>query len=205
MLTDITYTESTQEAFRLAQRLYVSFYNIYSAIPMTFDNQFYGVSPAGLAYGTIRPEYYNVSSLVNRQIAEAYGGHVMYNQELWILPFVSLFNTDMSKNIIHSRLRRGFNYDSLNVFEKAREWAKNEGLQGLRYAWEQGDYGGEASPLQDAKNKIHTSADISFGLRAYMRTIQARDFLMQPMPGDVSIKGEDYVLELAKYWFEKLQ
>lgn len=160
---------------------------------------------AGLAYGSIRPEYFNISNQVNRQISEAYGGHIMYNQELWILPLVSLFNTDMSKNIIHSRLRRGYNTDSLNMFDQARESAKTENLQGLRYAWEQGDYGVEASPISDAKNKIHTSADISFGLRSYMRTIQGRDFLLQPMAGDVSIKGEDYVLELAKYWFDKLQ
>lgn len=48
MFSDITYTESTQEAFKLAQRLYVSFYNIYSAIPMNYDTQFYGVSPGKL-------------------------------------------------------------------------------------------------------------------------------------------------------------
>lgn len=45
MLSEQTYTENNKEAFTLAQRLYSSFYNIYAAIPINFDSQFYGVSP----------------------------------------------------------------------------------------------------------------------------------------------------------------
>jgi trehalose/maltose hydrolase-like predicted phosphorylase len=103
-----------------------------------------------------------VSATSGRQISEGNGGKIMYSQEFWMLPLVSLFNTDMSKNLIQSRLRRGYNTDSLNVFEKAREWAKNENYQGLRYAWEQGDFGDEVSSLQDAKQKIHTGASIRY-------------------------------------------
>ena len=42
MLSEPSYSENNQEAFKYAQRLYSSFYNIYSAVPMVFDNQFYG-------------------------------------------------------------------------------------------------------------------------------------------------------------------
>lgn len=111
-----------------------------------------------------------MSATSGRQISEGNGGKIMYSQEFWMLPLVSLFNTDMSKNLIQSRLRRGYNTDSLNVFEKAREWAKNENYQGLRYAWEQGDFGDEVSSLQDAKQKIHTSASIRYIYRSFCFT-----------------------------------
>jgi len=41
-----TYSENNQETFRLAQRLYSSFYNLYASLPLTYDNQFYGLSPS---------------------------------------------------------------------------------------------------------------------------------------------------------------
>ncbi len=42
MLSEPSYSENNQEALKYAQRLYSSFYNIYSAIPMSSDSQFYG-------------------------------------------------------------------------------------------------------------------------------------------------------------------
>ena len=45
MLSESSYTESNQEALKLAQRLYVSFYNLYSALPVNVETQFYGLSP----------------------------------------------------------------------------------------------------------------------------------------------------------------
>ena len=47
-LTDTTFVDQNHESFKLAQRLYASFYNLYAAIPMAVDNQFYGVSPGWL-------------------------------------------------------------------------------------------------------------------------------------------------------------
>lgn len=208
-IQETNFIDSNHEEFKLAQRLYVSFYNIYSAIPMSFDNQFYGVSPAGLAYGGLKSEYFNVTTSptnTNRHVSEGYGGHVMYNQELFVLPLVSMFNNDMSKSIINSRLRRGYNIDSLNVYEQARENARQENLEGLRFAWEQGDYGVDVSQSQDAKkSKIHVSADVSFGLRSYLRMTHSNQFLMQSISNDVSINGENYLLELSKYWFDKFE
>ena len=65
---------------------------------MGYDTQFYGVSPSGLAYGGLRPEYFNesLSYPSNRPLTEAYGGHVMYNQEFSILPLVSYDNFQFS-------------------------------------------------------------------------------------------------------------
>ena len=168
---------------------------------------------AGLAYGGLKSEFFNSTPLhqpstqfaSNRHVSEGYGGHIMYNQELWILPLISMFSSEMSKNLINSRLRRGLNVDSLNVYEQAREAAKQESLEGLRYPWEQGDYGVEVSPLKDAKNKMHTSADISFGIRHYLRMTHNREFLLQSVMNDVALRGEDYLKELAVYWNNRFE
>jgi hypothetical protein len=43
------FMDANQDSFKLAQRLYSSFYNLYSQIPFSLnwspDNQFYGLSP----------------------------------------------------------------------------------------------------------------------------------------------------------------
>jgi trehalose/maltose hydrolase-like predicted phosphorylase len=142
----------------------------------------------------------------NRQFSEGYGGHVMYSQEFWILPLLSMFNQEMSKTVINSRFRRGYNLDHSSVYEIAREAAKKEGYNGVRYPWEQGDYGHDVSPYSDArKNKIHTSADISYGIRSYLRSTHSRDFLQQTVSSDAGIKGEDFLFEISKYWNDRLK
>jgi trehalose/maltose hydrolase-like predicted phosphorylase len=142
----------------------------------------------------------------NRQLAEGYGGHVMYHQELFVLPLMSMFSQDMSRSIINSRLRRGLNTDHMNMYEQARELAKQEGFVGLRYPWEQADYGVDVSPFADArKSKLHVSADISFGIRSYLRATHSREFLQQSVSPDVSLRGEEYLNEIAKYWSDRFE
>ena len=158
---------------------------------------------AGLVYGGLKREYFNNSistqSSFNRQISEGYGGHVMYTQELW------MFNQDMSKSIIHSRLRRGYNTDYMSVYEQAKQNAIQEDLKGLRYAWEQGDYGVDVSPTEDArKRKIHTSGDISFGIRSYLRITHSKEFVLQSISNEASVKGEEFISQIAQYWNDKL-
>lgn len=44
------FDSTNQESFKIAQRLYSSFYNLYSALPFEYssnaENQFYGLSPS---------------------------------------------------------------------------------------------------------------------------------------------------------------
>ena len=162
-------------------------------------------SIAGLGYGGVKQQYFNATSQSqqNRKIFEGYGGHLTYHQELWILPLISMFNVDMSKSIINSRIRKNPNDEHLGLYEQARELATKEGKNGLRYPWEQADYGIEVSSLNDASKKIHVSGDISFGLRSYLRMTHSQDFLYQSISSDVSLRGEDYIYQLAKYWSDK--
>lgn len=161
----------------------------------------------GLAYGGLKYEFYNNSMLTptyNRPQSDGYGGHVMYHQELFMLPLTAMFNQDMSRSIIGSRVRRGLNTDHMNVYDQALELAKQEGMLGLRYPWEQGDYGIDVSPWMDARKiKLHVSADISFGVRSYLRASMSREFLLQSVSSEVNVRGEEYLNEIAKYWNKK--
>jgi hypothetical protein len=48
-IADTTYSDQNQEIFKLSQRMYASFYNLYASLPFTFDSQFYGLSPGKVA------------------------------------------------------------------------------------------------------------------------------------------------------------
>lgn len=94
----------------------------------------------------------------------------------------------------------------MNIYDQARELAKQEGGKGLRYPWEQGDYGVDVSPFQDMRrSKFHVSADISFGMRSYLRVTHSREFLLQSLSSDVNVRGEDYLNEVAQYWNDKFK
>ena len=209
-ISSAAYTNQNSQSFKLAQQFYVSFYSLYSAIPHKEDNQFNGVSPSGLSYGGLRWQYFNKSSQAsllhsNNHKSEGYGGHVTYHQEFWILPLMALFSPSMSNNLISSRVRRNPNNDHLNIYDQARQNAKDQGLEGVKYPCEQGEYGVEVSPYKDAKYKIHTTADISFGIRCYLRATHSKMFLKQSVSNDVPIRGEEYINNFARFWSDKME
>jgi hypothetical protein len=55
MISESVFSDQNKDAFELAQRLYASFYSIYSAITQPFsltsENHFYGISPSILPSG----------------------------------------------------------------------------------------------------------------------------------------------------------
>jgi alpha,alpha-trehalose phosphorylase len=102
-------------------------------------------------------------------------------------------------------MRRVFPSEFSTLLDVAREIAQSEGAEGLRFAWEQADFGKDVSPAEDVKRKkLHVTADVGFGLRSYLRMSHDRDFLLNLVSSDAKIKGEDLVLELSKYWNSKL-
>lgn len=148
----------------------------------------------------------SLSGFTSRQLSESYGGHLTYHQDFWILPIISMFSQDMSKSIIQSRLRRGLNTDHINVLDQARENAKAESAEGVRYAWQQGDYGKDVAPMPDVrKKKIHVTGGVGFGLLSYLRMSHDRDFLTNQISSDNGIRGEEFVNEIAKYWNSKVK
>lgn len=139
-------------------------------------------------------------------MSEGYGGHLTYTQELMVLPIVSLFSGDMAKSIIQSRMRRGYNTDHIAIWDQARENAKAESARGIRFAWEQGDFGKDICQSNEIKRKkIHVTGSIGFGIRSYLRSSHDKNFLLNSLStGNDYYKGEDFVNDLAEYWNSKL-
>ena len=116
----------------------------------------------------------------------------------------NFLSPEMSKNLINSRLRKNSLNNHPNLFDQAQQTAKALNLKGVQYATEQGEYGIEVSPYKDASKKIHTTADISYGLRCFLR-MSSSQFLQQSVASDVSLRGLDYIHEFAKYWSDRME
>ncbi len=111
----------------------------------------------------------------------------------------------MSKNLINTRLRKNSMNNHMSVFAEAVERAQDNNLRGVQFPSEQGEYGIEVSPFKDASKKIHITADISYGLRCFLRMSHSSEFLQQAVASEVSLKGEEYIYEFAKYWASRMR
>lgn len=111
----------------------------------------------------------------------------------------------MAKTLIDSRLRRSYTNEAPGLFDQAKSRARTQGYKGVQYSSEQGEYGVEVSPYKDAEKKIHTTGDISFGLRCYLRMTHSREFLQQSVSSEVSLNGEEYVKEFAEFWSSRME
>lgn len=111
----------------------------------------------------------------------------------------------MSKNLINTRLRKNPLNNHMSVFAEAVERAADSNLKGIQYPSEQAEYGIEVSPYKDASKKIHVTADISYGLRSFLRMTHSNEFLQQSVASEISLRGEEYIYEFAKYWADRMK
>uniref|UniRef100_A0A183SW52 Protein-glucosylgalactosylhydroxylysine glucosidase n=1 Tax=Schistocephalus solidus TaxID=70667 RepID=A0A183SW52_SCHSO len=106
---------------------------------------FFGVSPAGLARGNTEDDYQ---------------GHVFWDMDTWMLPWMILFHPE--------RARIAFEYRAATLF-CAEARAAAEGFRGARYPWESARTGFETSPWDLSANKeIHVVAGISLALQQWL-------------------------------------
>ncbi|KAL7058918.1 hypothetical protein AAHC03_013814 [Spirometra sp. Aus1] len=106
---------------------------------------FFGVSPAGLARGNTEDDYQ---------------GHVFWDMDTWMLPWMTLFHPEMA--------RIAFEYRAATLF-CAETRATTEGFRGARYPWESARTGFETSPWDlSANQEVHVIADISLALQQWL-------------------------------------
>ncbi|KAM7542356.1 hypothetical protein Aperf_G00000000479 [Anoplocephala perfoliata] len=106
---------------------------------------FFGLSPSGLGRGNA---------------ADDYMGHVFWDMDIWMLPWVSLMHPTFSQlalNYRHSTLCN------------AELRAKREGFRGARFAWESARTGLETSPWDLSANlEIHVIANVSIAIQNWL-------------------------------------
>ena len=125
----------------------------------------------------------------------AYGGHVFWDTEIFMLPFYVLTWPEAARALLTYRHR---------TLPAARDKAAHHGERGAFYAWESADTGqdvtppfvvapnGEVIPILLADQEQHISADVAYGVWTYWRATRDEGFLL-----DV---GAEILLETARFW-----
>ncbi|GAB1601264.1 protein-glucosylgalactosylhydroxylysine glucosidase-like, partial [Argonauta hians] len=162
---------------RLSQMTYAAQYYLLSALPSHYDNgtDFIGLSPAGLAYGLL---------------ANDYGGHVFWDQDIWMFPPILMLRADLAKVLMKTRTR---------TLDAARARAAMNGQRGAMYPWESAQTGMETTNfLPCSYYEIHVTGDIAFAALQYLH-----------MTGDLSFfrddRGAEMVESIAEFWIHRVE
>ncbi|XP_064618456.1 uncharacterized protein LOC135482416 [Liolophura sinensis] len=161
---------------RLSKLIYGSFYYMLSFLPSTDtfvpNNQFYGLSPGGLANGANWTDYQ---------------GHVFWDMETWMYPTMLMFHPELAKEMLSYRIYS---------MPPSQKRAESGGYSGLRYPWEAAFTGGEVTPdicVPCRENQQHITGDIAFAARQYLTATRDIHWLK-------SEKGYEFIKGMAEFW-----
>ena len=131
---------------------------------------------------------------------EGYRGHVFWDAEIFILPFLAFTFPDVAKKLLIYRYKR------LNA---ARTNAKNRGYSGAMFPWESTDTGEDVTPTwhKDFDGRIikintmnqehHITADVAFAVWQYYQVSNDEEFILS--------HGLEILLEAARFWFSRVK
>ncbi|XP_067686916.1 uncharacterized protein [Haliotis asinina] len=165
-----------KDNLQLAKLVHGSFYYIMSSLPSekTYlpTNQFYGLSPGGLANGANWTDYQ---------------GHVFWDMETWMYPPILMFHPGLAKAMLSYRIY---------AMPPSYERAASGGYGGLRYPWEGASSGAEVTPdicVPCRENQQHITGDIAFAARQYLSATRDMQWLKHE-------KGYEFIRDMGKFW-----
>ena len=125
---------------------------------------------------------------------EAYRGHIFWD-ELFILPWITLYYPETSKSALIYRYRR---------IDKAREYAREFGYRGAMYPWQSGSSGQEETQIvhlnplsgewgaDNSSLQRHVSLAIAYNIWQYYKVTLDVHFLEN--------NGGEMFLEICRFW-----
>jgi kojibiose phosphorylase len=131
---------------------------------------------------------------------ERYKGHVFWDNELFVLPFL------VSTHPPSARAALGYRYHTLPA---ARRNARARGWRGAAYAWESADTGedvtpayyftarGERKDTRTGEEEHHLNADIGVAVWQYWRATGDEAYLLE--------EGAELLVELARFWASRAE
>jgi kojibiose phosphorylase len=131
---------------------------------------------------------------------EAYRGHVLWDTEIYMLPFYIFTDPPAARALLMYR------YHTLDA---ARRKAKAHGYDGALYAWESADTGDEVTPqrvvapdgrlvvIQTGEREHHISADVAYAVWQYWRATGDDAFIV--------VAGAEILVETARFWASRAQ
>ncbi|RXM30030.1 Acid trehalase-like protein 1 [Acipenser ruthenus] len=135
----------------LQQAVIGCLYYLLSSLPplKPTDFLFGGLSPAGLSNG---------------RRGEDYWGHVFWDQDTWMYPPVLLFYPELARTILRYRI---------HTLRGAAHNAAQQGLKGVKFAWESAVTGQEVCPDEIyGLQEIHINGDVCFAFQQYLHLTQ---------------------------------
>ena len=142
----------------------------------------------------------HVSIAARAMTGAAYGGHVFWDTEIYMLPFFALTWPEAARALLMYRHR---------TLPAARAKAARYGARGAFYAWESADTGEDVTPasvvgpagltiqIKVAREEQHISADVAFGAWNYWRLTGDDVFLLEA--------GAEIIIETARFWASRAE
>jgi trehalose/maltose hydrolase-like predicted phosphorylase len=150
--------------------------------------------------GCANPEDPQAAPGARSLTGERYKGHVFWDTETFVLPFLVYTHPATARAVL------GYRYRTLAA---ARENARAYGWRGAAYAWESADTGEDVTPAYyftaDGKRKDtrtgqeehHLNADIGFAVWQYWQATGDEAFLLA--------EGAEMLFELARFWASRAE
>jgi trehalose/maltose hydrolase-like predicted phosphorylase len=125
----------------------------------------------------------------------AYHGHVFWDTELFILPFLTFNWPEAARSCLIYRYR---------TLDAARQRAKSFGYEGAMYAWESTDTGDDRTPdfvslpdgsavrVLNGEQENHITGAVPYAVMHYWRASGDDDFMLR--------YGAEILVECARFW-----
>jgi kojibiose phosphorylase len=129
-----------------------------------------------------------------------YRGHVFWDTEIFILPFFTLTQPRIARNLLMYRYR---------TLPGARRKAQKNGYEGAMFAWESATTGDETTPrlvpgpegdlirIWTGDIQHHITADVAYGVMQYWR-VTGDDAFMRDY-------GAEIMLDTARFWASRVE
>ena len=130
----------------------------------------------------------------------AYEGHVFWDSEIFMFPFLLYSEPELARNILLYRF---------NTLDGARSRARGLGYRGASYAWESTLSGSDVTPksllvagneaeipIFTGDQEIHVTADVAYAVSKYWDATLDIDFLGK--------YGAEILAETARFWISRV-
>ncbi len=130
----------------------------------------------------------------------AYRGHVFWDTEIFLVPFLTFTQPQVAKNLLSYR------YHNL---DGARRKATEAGYEGAMYPWESASTGDEVTPRwitgPDGEQvriwcgdiELHITTDVAYGVWQYWQATGDNDWMQQ--------QGAEIILDTAVFWGSRVE
>ena len=130
----------------------------------------------------------------------AYRGHVFWDADLFVLPFLAATEPAAARAMLEYRLHR---------LPAALAAARAEGRQGARFPWESAatgfdvtphsgrDQSGHITPIRTGESEVHIVGDVAWAACCYIDWTDDQEFADGP--------GRQLLIETARYWASRIR